>query len=36
MGPSGHHLDADRVRATAAGLGALPVTVAVRITLFRG
>ncbi|GAA4752103.1 methyltransferase domain-containing protein [Amnibacterium soli] len=35
MGPSGHHLDAERVRAEAAGLGPLEVTVAVRVSRFR-
>ncbi|WP_375388836.1 putative RNA methyltransferase [uncultured Amnibacterium sp.] len=34
MGPSGHHLEADRVRAEAAALGPLPVTVAVRVVVF--
>lgn len=35
MGPSGHHLDAERVRDEAAGIGPLEVTVAVRVAVFR-
>jgi 23S rRNA (guanine745-N1)-methyltransferase len=34
MGPSGHHLDAEQVRAEAARLEPLPVTVAVRVARF--
>lgn len=34
MGPSGHHLDDDEVRALAERLGPTAVTVAVRVTVF--
>lgn len=34
MGPSGHHLDAEQVRADAARLGPTTVTVAVRVGVF--
>lgn len=34
MGPSGHHLDAERVRADAGRLGQLTVTIAVRVGVF--
>jgi len=34
MGPNGHHLDADGVRARAEALGPLEVAVAVRVLRF--
>ena len=34
MGPSGHHLDAEQVRAEAAALGPVTVSIAVRVVVF--